>query len=200
MRRPLASPSSFKRLSELPEPSARARRYPSPGLQKTDEIPNRAGTQQWGKRPPRSSPPLPRFVRYCVIFQLYLIRGNAHRDKRAAGWHVPQRSDVETPTFAAQLRQYQSRSGRIRSLQKLCSPMLFAFGRDPQRLRYRQNGETVSTKISSITCVHICEDTTPEFDKMYFPKMRQLSPKCARSCCPKLAEEVVPMLPQLSVA
>lgn len=35
---------------------------------------------------------------------------------------------------------------------------------------------------------YICEDTTPEFDKMYFPKMRQLL-SGARSRCPSLQKK-----------
>lgn len=63
--------------------------------------------------------------------------GQRQGDKRATGLHVLKRSDVEVPrTFAAGLRKDQSRSGRIRSVQKLCEPHAVCVRRNPERLRH----------------------------------------------------------------
>ena len=51
--------------------------------------------------------------------------------------------------------------------------MLFAFD-EILSVSMRPNGGDGFNEDLKYHARYICEDTTPEFDKMYFPKMRQL--------------------------
>ena len=108
--------------SELPEPAQEHRRYPSPALGRRMKSPS-TWHQQWGKhRPDR--------LRRCRALcgnrrDLSALShpGQRQGDKRAAGLHVLQRSDVEVAELSQpNFDNIKAGSGRIRSLQKLCEP------------------------------------------------------------------------------
>ena len=195
VRRPLASPSNFKRLVSFLN-LRKSTKISFAGTRKTDEIPLNVAPAMGKRRPDR--------LRRCRALcgnrrDLSALShpGQRQGDKRAAGLHVLQRSDVEVPrTLAAELRQYQSRSGRIRSLQKLCERTLCS--RSTRAFTIHPNGETVSTKISSITRAIFARIQLRNLINVFSENAPALE-WCEKSL-PESGEEVAPTPPQLSVA
>ena len=123
-----------------------------------------------------------------VIFQLYLIRGNAketsarqvYMSYSEATLKYPELSQPNFDNIKADPVEYVRYKNYV-------SRMLFAFDEilsvyDTPEWRNSFNEDL------KYHARYICEDTTPEFDKMYFPKMRQLL-SGARSRCPSLQKK-----------
>ena len=123
-----------------------------------------------------------------VIVQLYLIRGNAKETSARQVYMSYSEATLKYPELSQpNLDKIKADPVEYVRYKNYVSHMLFAFDEilsvyDTPEWRNSFNEDL------KYHMRYICESTTPEYDKMYFPKMRELLGD-ARKRCPTLEKK-----------